>query len=196
VLQATNFSVCLLILSVRAGTSKERCTFEVQSCQVCNCFDVQLASPCLAGPEKARERRYKLTPSSKIPSPPNDCSSCDNAVKRPLSTPYRPDKALPSPHNQLHPSSHTYPTTFLASSRCHPPSASASPNHFDRPSSAHDKQSSAAIKPPQGARLSTALRSSQRVSCSDYGRAKSGSRLFISGTIYSNCATYLCSNLF
>jgi hypothetical protein len=141
---------------------------------------------------KGEGAEIRIGPILKNPSPPNDCSSCDNAVKRRLSTPYRPDRALPSPHNQLHPPSHTYPTIFLANSRCHPASASASPNHFDRPSSAHDKQSSAAIKPPQGPRLSTALPLSHRVSCSDYGRARSGSRLFISGTIYSNCATYLC----
>lgn len=117
-------------------------------------------------------------------SPPNDSSSCDNAVKRGLSTPYRPDRALPSPHNQLRPPSHTYPTILLAYSRCHLASASGSPNHFDRPSSAHDKQSSAAIKPPQGPRLLTALPLSHRVSCGEYGRARSGSRLFIFGTIY------------
>jgi len=87
----------MLIDFVCAGTSKERCTSEVQSCQVCNCFDLQLASPCLAGaPKKARERRYELAPFSKSITSPNDCSSCDNAVKRRLSTPYRLDRALPS----------------------------------------------------------------------------------------------------
>jgi hypothetical protein len=77
------------------------------------------------------------------------------------------------------------PNNLLAYPTCHPPSASASLNHFDRPSSAHDKQSSAAIKPPQGPQLLTALPLSPRVYFGDYGRARSESRLFISGTTYS-----------
>ena len=143
------------------------------------------------GPKRRRERRYELAPFSKFITSQRFLilrQRCEATS----STPYRPDRALPSLHNQLHPPSHTYPTILLAYSRCHPASASASPSHFDRPSSAHDKQSFAAIKPPQGPPLSRALLLSHRVSFSDYGRARSGSRLFISGTIYSNCATYLC----
>jgi len=96
VLQTTNFSVCLLILSVRAGTSKERCTSEAQSCQVCNCIDVQLASPCLAGPQKGGGSGDTNWLHPQNSSPPNHSSSCDDAVKRRLSTPYKPDRALPS----------------------------------------------------------------------------------------------------
>jgi hypothetical protein len=86
----------MLIDFVCAGTSKERCTSEVQSCQVCNCFDLQLASSCLAGAQKGEGAEIRIGPILKIHHLPNDCSSCDNAVKRRLSTPYRLDRALPS----------------------------------------------------------------------------------------------------
>jgi hypothetical protein len=59
--------------------------------------------------------------------------------------------------------------------------ASASHSHSERPSPAHDKQSSAAIKAPPPTQLLRALPRSRRVSSSEYGQARLGSKRFISG---------------
>ena len=159
-------------LSVRAGPSKEHCTCEVRS------------SKCLAGPKRCGSGDANWSPSSKSITSQRLFilrQRCEATSFHSLQT--RQSASLPS--KAIAPTTSHLPNNLLACSTCHPASASASPNHFDRPSSAHDKRSSAAIKPQQGPRLSTALPLSPRVSFDDYGRARSGSRRFISGTTYS-----------
>lgn len=145
---------------------------------------MQLTSVTVGRPKKARERRYELGPSSKsitsqrllILRQRSEATSLHSLQTRQSAS--FPSKAIAFTISHL-------PNNLVVYSTCHPVLASASPNHFDKPFSAHDKQPSAAIKPPPGPQLSTVLPLSLRVSFSDYGRARSESRLFISGMTYS-----------
>jgi hypothetical protein len=84
---------------------------------------------------------------------------------------------------------HAFPISFhkhhlLSRPKCRRASASASHSHSDKPSPAQDKQSSVAIRPPPVHQQWMAHPHSRGVSSSDYGQARLGSRLFISGMIH------------